>query len=151
MAVTSWGSLNCRFSILRGGRCWTKSESCLTKYCRGEDQKNEVLRFTIDMWEGYRHPDEAEVCHERAKNPTTVVKNSYKGRDFWSSGRFCQKTEVQLLRSRLEEPCGRAENEAVLAGLCRAGGLGEPMVSERHQRQGWGENLGFIACTTSCH
>lgn len=61
------------------------------------------------------------------------------------------KRQKSNSRSRLEEPCGRAENEAVLAGLCRAGGLGEPMVSEGHQRQGWGENLGFIACTTSCH
>lgn len=80
------------------------------KYCRGEDQKNEVLRLTIDTWEGYWHPGEAEICHKRTNNPKTVVKNSYKGRDFWSSGRFYPRTAVHLLRSRLEEPCSRAGN-----------------------------------------
>lgn len=43
-------------------------------------------------------------------NPKTVVKNSSKGRDFWSSGRFHPRTAVQFLRSRLEEPCSSAGN-----------------------------------------
>lgn len=146
MAVTSWGSLNCRFSIPRGGRCWTKSESCLTKFCRGEDQKNEVLRLTIHTWEGYRHPGEAELCHERAKNPKTIGKNSYKGRDLWSSEDSVKGQKSNSWgadwKNNVVGQVTMIRKWSSLGGALQSWGLGEPMVSERHQRQGWGENPG---------